>query len=80
MTVIVASKPESTNAEVIRAIVSLSTDTLNFNDTRNLPILYVLLTKGVLPVKKATVKAFIQGPDGLQTCEINPRDNGVGKY
>lgn len=80
LTAIITSKPVSTSAEVIRAVARLSTDTLNFDDTKNFPILYVYLSKGELRVKRATVEAIVEDPHGIQTCTLNPMDNGVGKY
>ena len=78
--VIITSRPTSTSAEVIRPIVRLSTKTLDFTNTKTLPVIYVYLRKGESPVKKATIQAVIEDPPGKETCVLNLLDNGVGEW
>ena len=78
--VIITSKPTSTSADVIRPIVRLSTNTLDFTNTKMLPVIYVYLRKGESPVKKATVQAIVEGPQGTETCVLNLSDTGVGEW
>lgn len=78
--VLITSKPTSTSAAVIRPVVRMSTNTLDFTDTKTLPVIYVYLRKGESPVKKATVQAIVEDPLGTETCVLNVLDNGVGKW
>lgn len=77
--VIITSKPTSTSAQVIRPFVSISTKTLDFTNTKTLPVIYVYIRKGDSPVKKAAVQATVENSLGTETCVLKPLDNGVGK-
>ena len=76
----VTSKPTSSDAEVIRPVVKLSTGKVDFSRIESIPIMYTYLRKGESPIKTANVTAVVDGPDGTRTCELNLLDNGICEY
>ena len=76
--VIITSKPISEDAEVIRPLVKLSTDILDFKTSESFAVMNVFVRRGESPVKYASTTATVSGPNGVQTCQLNVLDDGLG--
>lgn len=72
------SKPLSNDVEVIRPMVRLSKNYLDFTGS-SLLTMYVYIRKGESPIRKAIVKALVENTKGNKTCELILLDDGLGE-